>query len=243
MTATGRVRVLSVSTALLAATIFGSCGSDTESHEESVVRHFEGGVFTSSDHPPLSVHLGEEIEYLGATQFVLMDAAEVDRHHFVKRDANGGVEALVVLHFEAYLPGIDGAYEFNIPEEADRAGPNYRFSPEYVALGENEYRHNTWFFDARADVNENPGRELDHTERLLQEHGLTLPDELRMSRYARAVGPEAKREIILFYLEPLEPTGLSLSEFVDGGRGEAVFDSLSAELTARSGHLFDVIDG
>jgi hypothetical protein len=57
----------------------------------------------------------------------------------------------------------------------------------------------------------------------------------------RVVDTECKSELILFYMEPLNETGFQAADFVKDGRSESDFDHLSAELTLRSGKVFDNI--
>ncbi len=61
--------------------------------------------------------------------------------------------------------------------------------------------------------------------------------------FVRIVDEEAKHEFIIFYLEPLAPSGFRASQFVEGGAGAAIFDRLSAEVTARSLAVFRVEAG
>ena len=230
---------LSVALTVLA---LGAC-SQSPSREAGPERHFADGTFTSSRLPPVSISVEEDFQYLGATTFELGGEAHVDRHHLVDVGPDGQVERILILHFEGFLPECEETYRYRIPSGQNAAGPDFRFTLEPVHLGDHEYIHNTWFFSAQENIKANPDRELDRSARLLESHGYTLPGELRMSRFVRIVDEEAKHEFIIFYLEPLAPTGLRASQFVEGGAGAAVFDGLSAEVTARSLAAFRVEAG
>lgn len=131
-------------------------------------------------------------------------------------------------------------YRYGIPTGDAATGPSHRFTPEPVRIGEHVYIHNTWFFSAAGVP---PERLVGHTAQLLEDfQGYTMPEEVRMSRFVRVVDRAALHELIVFYLEPLAPTGLRALDFVEGGAGAAVFDSLSAETTARSRAAFRVVD-
>jgi hypothetical protein len=212
-------------------------------HLNSHIRTFTRGVFVSKRLPEIAIRLPASFRYLGSTAFVLRQLAEVDRHHFLETNPEGSMRSLVILHFESFLPAINGTFNYRMPHPPDRAGPAFRFSPEVVTLGEHEYIHNTWFFDAHEDIKSNPDAELVRTAQLLAELGYALPGELQMSRYVRVVSPDRKSEMILFYLEPLAPTGLRIEDFVAGGPAESVVDDLSDRLTARSGEVFMVERG
>lgn len=203
-------------------------------------RYFKNGVFVSEAQPKISIRLPEAFVYVGQTAFILEEKALVDRHHFLDADANGNISRLVILHFESFLPTNDSIITYRPPEPPRHAGPNYRFTLEPVRLGKHEYIHNTWFFDAATAVQDQPDKELGHTARLLAQHGSTLPDEIRMSRYLRILDATRKSELILFYMEPLAPTGFTLADFVEGGSGAIVFDQFSAAITARSAKAFQV---
>lgn len=206
-------------------------------------RTFKNNVFISKTLPEIAIRLPEAFAYVGQTAFILDQKAEVDRHHFLEPDADGTVSRLIILHFESFLPTTDQTINYRPPDPPRHAGPNYRFSLDPVQLGAHDYFHNTWFFNAEADVQAEPDRELGQTARLLSQHEYTLPGELRMSRYVRVVDAARKSELILFYMEPLAPTGFRLADFVEGGAGAANFDRLSAEITARSAAVFKVEHG
>lgn len=206
-------------------------------------RYFADGVFVSEELPEIAIRLPHDFIYVGQTDFVLEHSVQVDRHHFVVAGPEGEVRRLIILHFESLLPAIESKINYRIPDPPDHAGPNYRYSLTPVLLGEHEYIHNTWFFDASPEVQEYPDKELAKTTQLLTQHGYALPSELQMSRYVRIVGAEQRSELILFYMEPLETTGFSVGDFVEGGRGAVAFNRLSAELTYRSESVFQIERG
>ena len=205
-------------------------------------RTYKNGVFQSRSLPAIQIEIPKEYEYLGNTAFELTGEANVDRHHFVDGDSAGEMRRAIILHFEGFLPDVDQTYNYRIPKPEFRAGPDARFSDDFIRLGDADYIHNTWFFDAAQNIRENPDRELARSARLFKEHGYRLPDELMMSRFVRVVDEARKHEFILFYLEPLAKTGLRAASFVEGGAGAAVFDSLSAGITERSRNAFRVLE-
>ena len=203
-------------------------------------RSFSGGVFHSEFDPEIRVRIDPAFRYLGYDRFVLKEIADVERHHWVK-STDGVVDALVVFQFEGLLDGKGAPYEFNIPAGEGIAGSNYRFTPEPVRLGDQEYVHNTWAFDNRASAAENPGAESNRTLQFLARHDLRIDDGLIMSRYVRAVGDEQRKEIILFYMEPLSRSGHKIDEFQDGDPPTEKFDRLSANVVARGRAVIEVL--
>jgi hypothetical protein len=212
-----------------------------KAHMPAAGRGFKDGVFTSTALPEMRLPLPKSFKAIGRNSFILYEIARVDRHHFVDPAADGAVRRAVILHFESFLPGTHQTFNYKIPGPDERLGPNYQFSPEKVPLGGHDYIHNTWFFDAAANIQENPEGELVRTAQLFKQHGLELPGALQMSRYVRVVGADRKSELILFYLEPLDASGLKIDDFVEGGAGERVFEKLSAALTRRSYRLFSQV--
>jgi hypothetical protein len=143
-------------------------------------RYFKDGTFISTFLPEISIRLPEAFIYVGQTAFILHQIAQVDRHHFLDADANGSVRRIVILHFESFLPNSDQTFSYKIPDPPDHAGPDYRFSPAKVSIGAHEYIHNTWFFDAKAHIQENPQGELARSAQFFTEHGYALPGEVQM---------------------------------------------------------------
>lgn len=206
------------------------------------LRHFGDGVFVSEAHPPMQVRIDAGFEYLGQDNFLLGEGGThgVERHHWV-RSEQGQVSAMIVFQFEQILDGVEGQYEFSVPPEKYIAASNYRFAPGLVRLGEHDYLHNTWAFDTRVSAIANPGKESDQTLKLLAARGYTIADELIMSRFVRSVGEDQRREVILFYLEPLRPHGHALSEFPDRGPPSDAFDRVSAVVDANARAAFEVL--
>lgn len=188
----------------------------------------------------MGVRIDSEFEYLGPETFLLGETHEAERHHFVTRNGDE-VTALLVFQFERILDGVPGQYEFDVPPEDYLAGSNYRFAAEPVRLGSHDYVHNTWAFNTRESAEQNPGKESDRTLRLLESRGYTLDDGLVMARYVRAVGDDQRKEVIIFYMEPLGRSGHDLGQFPDGGPASDAFNGLSDAVVGRALNAFEVL--
>lgn len=206
------------------------------------LRSFGDGILRSQTDPEMSVRIDPAFEYLGPETFLLGETHEAERHHFVELDGDE-VTALLVFQFERILDGVPGQYEFNIPPEEHLAGSNYRFASQPIRLGLHDYVHNTWAFNTRESAVQNPGKESDRTLRLLERRGYKIMDGLMMARYVRAVGQDQRKEIIIFYMEPLQRNGHDLSDFPDGGPALDSFNSLSDRVSARALDAFAVLPG
>lgn len=206
-------------------------------------RSFGNGLFVSEADPAMRVRIAPGFDYLGQDNFLLGVAGThaVERHHWVRANERNEVRALITFQFESILPGVEGQYQFTIPPARSIAGGNYRFSPERVRLGSHDYVHNTWAFDTRKSAAENPGKESAQTLALLARHGYTIDAGLIMSRYVREVGADRRKEIILFYTEPLSAHGHKLAEFPETLTPSEIYDRLSAQVVARGLEAFEVL--
>ena len=242
---------------LLAIIVTAGCASSTDSaptssesdapaktaataNKMSVRREVSDGVFRSSASPAIDIKVDPDFTYVGVDKFVLKKKAAVERYHWVKAN-DGLVEAIVVFQFERFLPGVLGRYRFRIPSGKELAGSNYRYSPKPVRLGNADYVHNTWAFNNRNSAEKNPNAESARTLKMLSENGYRLDDEVIMSRYVRAVGTDKRKELILFYIEPLRVSDQTLEAFPDEPEESDAYDSLSAAVTARGEEAFEVL--
>lgn len=205
------------------------------------IRTFEADLFTSSADPALGVRIAPEFSYLGPDRFSLGDRADVERHVWAKAP-KGTVEALVIFQFEGLRPGQDGHYQFAVPGGDNVSGGTWRYTPERVRLGGHDYVHNTWVFDLRESAREAPEAESAHLLAMLAERELEAPSAWIMSRYVTEVGEDRRKELILFYLEPLESSGHSLERFSADGPMSEEFARLSDQVVARGEAAFSVIE-
>lgn len=229
---TSLTTLLAIQTTLLAI-VLTACAAEPR-------RSYSDGVFVSTGDPQMRIAIEPRFEYLGEETFLLGTTHEAQRHHWVTTQ-DGRVTALIVFQFERILDGVEGKYEFNVPPPKFLSGSNYRFAAEPVRLGGHDWVHNTWAFDTKASAREQPGRESDRTLRLLAANGYEIDAGLVMARYVRAVGEEQRKEIILFYMEPLRAHGHTIEQFPDGGPRSSAFERLSDDLAARAGRAFRVL--
>jgi hypothetical protein len=201
-------------------------------------RGFDGVTLVSSRKPVLRITPADGFAYIGATKMIIKESALAERHHWVVTEGDQ-VRALLIAQFEGFLDGVDGRYQYAAPT-TEEGGSNYLFTTGPVMIGGTQFVHNTWALDHAANARENPGTEAPSTLALLQEKGLSLDDAVVMSRFVRALGPDQRREFIIFYLEPLTSHGASLGDFPDGGELSQAYRDLSRDITARSLSAFQL---
>ncbi len=198
-----------------------------------VVRAAVKNVLLSTGDPVLRLQIDKKFKFLGEQNFVLKNIADVNRHHFARIKGHD-VIALIVVQFEAIREGIEGSYQFSIPFADEAAGGNFRYSPERISLGGFDFVHNTWAYDNGENINNNRSGEAARTAELLASRIYVMNEELIMSRFVTEIGEDQRKELIIFYIEPLSRNNASLEDFPDGGPVSEKFDRLSNTITKRS---------
>lgn len=199
---------------------------------DGITREWNGEVLVSETDPAATFVAAPEFEYVGAFAFDLRDTARVERHLWAERNGNE-VEGLVIIQFERLLDHVEGTYGFAVPPADEQSGGDYLFSPERVSFGGPGLVQNTWAFNQADNAAANPDAESAATLAFLRDNGLTLADEVIMSRAVRVASDDERAEIILFYMEPLARRGETLAEFDPDGPLTAKYEQLSNAVTAR----------
>jgi hypothetical protein len=167
------------------------------------VRTFAGGVLSSTERPALRMRVVPEFTYAGSFAFDLDAVARVERHVFV--DTTGDVvRRMIVVHFEAFLPGVDDLYRYKLTDERVLGGATYGRGVSALSVSEE-----------RATA---PHAEMARTAEYLTAARLVLPDRHVVARYARIVGADRRAELLIFYHEC---PGI---EYGIHARAEATFD-------------------
>ncbi len=201
--------------------LFGCQNSNKESakassnspQNESLKRSVENNILISNELPKIKIKVDDEFSFIGNFDFEIIASsdeysedmlgkpiAEGERFVFAVSDSNSAVEKLFIVQFEGFLSHIDLTYNYNF----ENAG----------FIGENKYRHNTWFYDAKKSALENPKNEGAKTRDFLEDKGFKLEDHFMMSRFVGLASDDRKNEIIIYYLEMLKrTTDYSLEEY------------------------------
>jgi hypothetical protein len=180
------------------------------------------GLLVSTDGPPLRVEIDARLEYLGASELVIKGVALAERHHWVDA-SDGGIHRLLVMQFEGWLPTNDERYDYPLPDPVELGGETF----------------GRWTFGYRVSDSSSP--ETADTVRFLAERGLALADEQLMARYARIVGDDARRELLIFHHEPVSRLGHSLASLTDEGALRQEHATIATELHARARRAFRVL--
>ena len=155
--------------------------------------------------------------------------AQGERFIFAQADTEQKIEKLFIVQFEGFRPDNDFTYNYNF-QNAER-------------IGNNQYRHNTWFYNTGENARQNPQNGGAKTMQFLRERGFQVEDELMMSRFVGLASPDRRHEIILYHLEMLQPTtGYTLADWQSLVLAE-VARRIEAAFLARSRKSFVIIEG
>jgi len=183
------------------------------------------GILVSSDEPALAIKVDEKFKYVGRHPIRIRDVAAGER--FIFTQANGtSIEKLFIVQFEGFLDGIDNHYRYDLSKQPVIAG--YPF------------RSNGYAFNIIEAIAENPGGESAATRPFLQSKGYSVPDELTMWRSLTVVDEARKKEVIIYYLEDLKTTNLSLAQLYKNDQATAEWMEIQKELEVRANESFQL---
>ncbi len=212
------------------------------STEKSIVRFVKGNTIISKKLPKIEIKVDEEFSFVGKFDFEIIASSDEysedmqgkpvavgERYVFASTDENQSVNKLFIVQFEGFLPENDLIY-------------NYDFDKSNF-IGENKYRHNTWFYDSKKLAQGNPNNEGAKTRTFLEEKGFQLEDQFMMSRFVGLASENRKNEIIIFYHEMLKKTtGYSLEEYEKSINDEEV-KAIRDSFIERSRRSFSITKG
>lgn len=190
-------------------------------------RRIEGNTLVSTAAPPLRLRIDPRLPHLESTELTIKGLALAERHYFVEA-REGRVRRMLVAQFEGFLPTNDERYVYRLPDP--------------VTLGGETYGSWVFCYARRHGTGGDPSPEGIDTSDVLARHDLAMDEEVIMARYARIVGEDARREILLFYTEPLRPLGHTLGTIAtDDGEVRPAFASVAADLKARARRTFEIL--
>ena len=202
---------LPFSTALLAA--------GTNSTHQFV----EDGVLISLQEPSLAIDVDDAFTFVGRHPFTIRDIAAGERFVFV--DVAGDlIERLFIVQFEGFLPGVDDLYRYDLSGSPVVA--NYPF------------RSNGYAFDIVEAIAANPKGESAATYPFLESKGYSIPAHWMMWRSLTVADQARSKEIIIFYVENVDTTGLTLADLYQDDAATAEWISIQKDLEIRANRSF-----
>jgi hypothetical protein len=183
------------------------------------IRSVRENVLTSRELPAIAITVSSDFEYAGRFPFTIGGIAAGERYVFVDVE-EGRVRRTIIAQFESFLPSSGETYRYDFSKAMDWGG--FRF------------RDNTFAYNEPAYSRDHPGNEAALTASFLRQRGLDVPDEWLVSRFVTLGDETRKHELILFYAEDLESTGVTLDELYSGDEATERWTRMRAKLRERS---------
>jgi len=183
------------------------------------------GSFISHHDPKIDLTI-RGFKYVGSFDFTIPNIAKGKRYVYVDADRQKRVSRMFIIQAETIIPESNEIYRYSFAN-AER-------------LGAHLFRHNTFAFSNAEGRRENPNGEGPLTVDFLAKKGFSLSDEWMASRFVAVPDPAKKSEIILFYMERVDRTGNSVTNFYNGQDPTPVWQKIAADLNSRSRKAFVV---
>ena len=195
------------------------CSAALAADDRKPERQVQGNVLTSDRDPKIRITLPTSVQYVGADRWPLYDIADCELHVFVEATAQKKVERLYWFQFESYLPSRPELHH------------TYPFTKTDTLSG--------LLFDVRArfgpgSETPKPGSDGEHVQTLLRAKGYTMPDDTMNVRFVHLLDDQKRKELMIIYAEDLQPTGLSVSDLLPGGKHTSEWPAIEAGLIQRA---------
>ncbi len=201
-----------------------SAGADLHAVDANNEHQFvRDGVLISLTEPSLAIEVKDSFAFVGRHPFTIRDVAAGERFIFV--DAEGDIiQRLFIVQFEGFLPGVDDFYRYDM--SASPVVANYAF------------RSNGYAFDIVEAIAANPGAESAATYPFLKSKGYVVPDNWMMWRSLAIADHARKKEIIAFYVENVDSTGLTLADLYKEDEATDAWINIQKGLEVRANGSF-----
>ena len=178
-------------------------------------------LVTSTDLPKIAVRVDEALAFVGRVEGSAMDGRARTEQFFFAETREGSVRRMVVVHFEGAVPGAELHYRY----------PRLRME----TLGGEEYLHQS-FPEEDWDLFSSPP-----VAALFAGRKLALPGRWLVARYVRAVDPDLRHEVILFYLEPAGDLPAPVDDLRLAGKSRALWEPIDRDLALRARQAFEIL--
>lgn len=190
---------------------------------ENAQQYFKDGVLISLQDPSLAIDVDDSFTFVGRHPFTIRDVAAGERFIFVDTDDNL-IQRLFIVQFEGFLPGVDDFYRYDLTG-----------SP---VVADYPFRSNGYAFDILEAIAANPKSESAATYPYLESRGYLVPRYWMQWRSLTVADQARSKEMILFYVENVDATGLSLTDFYQEDAATAEWTDVQKELEVRANDSF-----
>ena len=163
----------------------------------------DGQRLVSEGFPIGTIQFDSTLTYVGSETFVLYGIARCEIHLFADADENRQVERLYWMQYEGYLPSL-------MPRKYNYSDEPYRteIGGKTFFDGVNSYDVATSRPDWRQDS------DIEHVFQLLDREGYQFNTEVMRIRLVH-LDEKRKNELMIMYVEALQPHGLSITDLED----------------------------
>lgn len=182
-------------------------------------RRVEGRTISSAHDPAVKIEFGEGFRYVGGQRFILYEVADAEQHIFVDADANGRIRRLYWVQFEAYLPTNTQTYKYNSTETT-----TVDAFPFVVDAAPRSYAN----YQPRA------GSDGERMASLLKAKRYQLPENALWIRLVHLPDASKRRELMIIYLEDLQPAGLAAADLAANGSAVSKWPEMRKQLLRRA---------
>lgn len=188
----------------------------TEPEFSELSRSVSGNVLSSPADPAVLMTFEEEYTYIGGQRFELYGTADVEQHFFVEEYSDGTLKSFFWLQFEGFLPDNDFTYDYTDSPLRSRIG-DFDFFTDAEA-GESSW---TWRLGS-------PGTDSYLVREFLSDKGYKYPDEFAYARLVHIPDATSRKELLIIFIDDLEPTGWTAEELREGGEHEDKWPGVEA---------------
>lgn len=198
--------------------------------DDSPVRTVENNLLVSADMPAITIKVGDSMEFVGRSKFVLYDIAEAEIFVFAEASEDRRLKRRLVVQFEGFLDSNSHTY-------------NYRM-PVRMTLGSHEYMVDDFAANLRRLKQEEPAdSDSARVDDLLQQAGYAMPDDAIWTRFVRVIGEDRRRELLIIYMEDLKDLGLTAAGMPYGEPLSQEYAPLTDSVHERALHAFSILEG
>lgn len=214
-------------TRLIFGILAGFVCASTMADTAKIGRYVQDDVLISISDPSLAIAVGSSFTYVGRHSIAIGNTGAGERFIFVDDDKDSA-RRLFIVQFEGFLPGIDDEFRYNL--SASPTVANYR------------WRSNGYAFDLGDSVAANPTGEAAATRSFLDAKGYSVPNEWMMWRSLTIVDEERRKEAIIFYIEDVQSTGLTLDDFYLNDEPTPEWKAIQEGLESRANRSFQLAE-
>ena len=216
-------RIFARQIGVLCGALFCAVFASAATRAADADRYVRDGVLVSREDPRLAMSVDHAFVFAGRHPIRIDDIAAGERFVFVDAD-DRLIHRLIIVQFEGFLPGVNEEYRYNLTGK-----------PVVAAY---PFRSNGFAFDFPAAAAENPTRESAFTKTFLDEQGYKAPAEWMMWRSLTVADVPRRKEVIIFYVEDVAATGLTLDDLYQGDSATQDWIDIQKQLEIRANQSF-----